>query len=244
MIECRSLTRRYGDFVALNDVTFSVEQGRICALLGHNGAGKSTLLKTLAGLQKPSSGSAVIAGHDVAAESKALKRDLGVVPENLALFEELTVQEHLELCGPVYGVDRPETTRRAEQLLRVLGLEAGRETLIKDCSHGMRKKTALAAALLHNPKVVLLDEPFEGVDPVTADAIRIQLRAMAQRGITVLLSSHILSMVDRIADQIVILRGGELAWNSEAGEVPGTIEELYFELAETPVTEDLPWLGS
>src|SRR5215471_8194935 len=118
MIECSNLTRRYGDFVALKDVTFSVEHGRICALLGHNGAGKSTLLKTLAGLQKPSTGRAVIAGHDVAEESTALKRDLGVVPENLALFEELTVEEHLELCGAVYGVDRAETARRAEQLLR------------------------------------------------------------------------------------------------------------------------------
>ena len=108
----------------------------------------------------------------------------------------------------------------------------------------MRKKTALACALLHNPSVLLLDEPFEGVDPVTADNIRHHLRTMAERGITVLLSSHILSMVDRIADQIVILRRGRLAWDSETGDVPGTLEELYFELAETTPIEDMPWLGS
>jgi ABC-2 type transport system ATP-binding protein len=243
-IRCRNLTLQYGEFTALKDVSFEVETGRICALLGHNGAGKSTLLEILSGLLAPSAGSATVAGLDVVRDSLALRRHLGVVPESLGLFDELTIEEHLHLSGAVYGLDRTVTRERSEQLLRVLGLGDTRDTFIKDCSHGMRKKTALAMALLHNPAVVLLDEPFEGVDPVTADGIRHQLRVMAERGITVLLSSHILSMVDRIADQIVILRRGALAWDSETGDVPATLEELYFELAETPVLEDLPWLGS
>ena len=167
-----------------------------------------------------------------------------MVPETLALFDELTIEEHLRLSGPIYGLTRKTTADRTVQLLRVLGIYDTRDTFIKDSSHGMRKKTALAAALLHNPAVVLLDEPFEGVDPATADSLRRQLRAMAERGITVLLSSHILSMVDRIADQIVILRRGELAWNSETGELPRSLESLYFELAEDAILEDLPWLGS
>jgi ABC-2 type transport system ATP-binding protein len=244
MLRCQNLTKNYGDFTALKAVTFEVEPGRICALLGHNGAGKSTLLKILAGLLSPTAGKAWVAGHDVTGDNVELKRSLGVVPETLALFDELTIEEHLRLSGPIYGLNRRITAQRAAQLLRVLGIYDTRDTFIKDSSHGMRKKTALAAALLHNPAVVLLDEPFEGVDPVTADSIRHQLRAMAERGITILLSSHILSMVDRIADQIVILRRGELAWNSETGEVPGTLEALYFELAEDAVLEDLPWLGS
>ncbi len=244
MIRCLEVGKTYGDFVAVRNVSFEVGPGRICALLGHNGAGKSTLLNILSGLLRPSDGKAEVAGHDVTADSIALKRDLGVVPETLALFQELTIEEHLRLSGRVYGLRSAETRERTRQLLRVLDLENGRGTFIKDCSHGMRKKTALAAALLHNPRAVLLDEPFEGVDPVTADAIRQQLRTMAERGITVLLSSHILSMVDRIADQILILRRGVLAWNSETEDVPGSLEELYFELAETPPVEDLPWLGS
>jgi ABC-2 type transport system ATP-binding protein len=244
LIHCHKITKRYGDFVALRDVSFEVEPGRICALLGHNGAGKSTLLKILSGLLRPGDGTASVGGHDVTGDSLELKRCLGVVPETLALFDELTIEEHLHLSGPIYNLPRKETAERTAQLLRVLGLYETRDTFIKDCSHGMRKKTALAAALLHNPSVILLDEPFEGVDPVTADSIRHQLKMMAQRGMTILLSSHILSMVDRIADQIVILRRGELAWDSETGEVPGSLEALYFELAETPALEDLPWLGS
>lgn len=244
MIRCHNIGKHYGDFVALHDVSFEVVPGRICALLGHNGAGKSTLLKILSGLLSPAGGKAWVAGHDVTGDSLELKRSLGVVPETLALFDELTIEEHLHLSGPIYGLPKKQTAERSAQLLRVLGLHDTRDTFIKDCSHGMRKKTALAVALLHNPSVVLLDEPFEGVDPVTADSIRHQLKKMAERGITVLLSSHILSMVDRIADQIVILRRGQLAWDSETGEVPGSLEALYFELAEPPALEDLPWLGS
>ncbi len=244
MIRCNKLTKRYGEFVALREVSFEARSGRICALLGHNGAGKSTLLKILSGLLKPDEGNASVGGHDVSGDTVELKRSLGVVPETLALFDQLTTEEHLLLTGPVYGVSAKETAERSRQLLRMLGLESGRDTFIQDCSHGMRKKTALAAALLHNPSVVLLDEPFEGVDPVTADSIRLMLRTMAERGITVLLSSHILSMVDRIADQILILRQGRLAWDSEHGGMPESLEKLYFELAETVVPEDLPWLGS
>ncbi len=244
MIRCRHITKRYGEFAALSDVSFEVQPGRICALLGHNGAGKSTLLNLLSGLLPPTEGKAEVTGYDVSQDPVELKRHLGVVPETLGLFNELTIEEHLLLSGPIYGLAPAETGERASQLLRVLGLADQRGTFIKDCSHGMRKKTALAAALLHNPRVVLLDEPFEGVDPVTADSIRQQLRTMAERGITVLLSSHILSMVDRIADQILILRRGRLAWDSTHGDAPGTLEELYFELAEHTAPEDLPWLGS
>ncbi len=244
MIRCHKISKRYGEFVALSEVSFEVQPGRICALLGHNGAGKSTLLNVLSGLLKPTEGKAEVAGYDVSKDALELKRHLGVVPETLALFNELSIEEHLHLTGPIYGLTRADAAARTAQLLRVLGLFERRDTFIQDCSHGMRKKTALAAALLHNPGVVLLDEPFEGVDPVTADSIRQQLRTMAERGITVLLSSHILSMVDRIADQILILRRGQLAWDSTHGEAAGTLEELYFELAEHTVPEDLPWLGS
>jgi ABC-2 type transport system ATP-binding protein len=174
MIHCRNVTKRFGEFVAVDDVSLDLPSG-ICALLGPNGAGKSTLLKILAGLLPPDAGELRIPG----------KREMGVLPEDLGLFDALTIEEHLELCGPIYGLSRTETRERTGALLRILGLENGRYTYLDQCSHGMRKKTALAMALLHNPRVLLLDEPFEGIDPVSSVTIRDLLIAVAGRGIAV-----------------------------------------------------------
>jgi ABC-2 type transport system ATP-binding protein len=241
MITATQLTRRFGDFTAVNSASFEVPTGSICALLGPNGAGKSTMVKMLTGLLDPTSGGGTVCGCDI--RDPKLRSMVGVLPENLALFEALTVAEHLSLTGAVFGVPPAETSERTNQLLRVLRLEHGRDTFIGECSYGMKKKTALAAALLPNPRALFLDEPFEGIDPVTSEAIRVQLRAIAQRGITVLLTSHILSMVDRIADQIVMIRQGSIVWNSPLSELPRGVEELYFDLVESAATEDLAWLG-
>lgn len=241
MILASELTRRFGEFVAVDAATFEIPSGSVCAVLGPNGAGKSTLVKMLTGLLDPSAGSGKVCGCDI--RDSKLRSIVGVLPENLALFDALTVAEHLELTGAVFGVERAEIARRADQLLRVLRLEHGRDTFIGECSYGMKKKTALAAALLPNPRALFLDEPFEGIDPVTSEAIRVQLRAVAKRGITVLLTSHILSMVDRVADHIVMIRQGKIVWNSPIAELPRGVEELYFDLVESAATEDLAWLG-
>jgi ABC-2 type transport system ATP-binding protein len=244
MIACRNLTRRFGDFTAVDGVTFEVRPGHICCFLGPNGAGKSTLMKMLAGLLAPTSGEAAVAGLDVRAQALDVKRVSGILPESLGLFDGLTVQEHLELSGPIYGLSLPETRARAGQLLRVLALEHGHDTFLAECSHGMRKKTALAAALLHNPRVLFLDEPFEGIDPVTAKAIADLLHLLSERGATLFLTAHILPIVDRLADQIVMLRQGRIVWNSTPDELPRSLEEHYFDIVESPRVEDLPWLGS
>jgi|SRR5579884_287325 len=244
MISCRNLTKRFGDFTALNNFSFEVQRGRICALLGPNGAGKSTLLKILTGLLHATSGEATVAGFDPAHGAIEMKRVIGVVPEDLALFDELTIEEHIQLGGPIYGLSREETRARTGQLLRVFGLESTRTTFVGQGSHGMRKKTALAMALLHNPQVVILDEPYEGIDPVTAESISARLRSMAAHGITVLFTSHILSAVNRVADQVVMIRAGHRVLASEMSELTRTLEELYFELVEAPVAEELDWLQS
>ena len=241
VIQASGLTRQFGNFTAVDSATFEIPPGTVCALLGPNGAGKSTIVKILTGLLEPSAGSATVCGCDI--RQRNLRSIVGVLPENLALFDALTVSEHLELTGAVFGISKSDTRQRADQLLRVLRLEHGRDTFIGECSYGMKKKTALAAALLPNPRALFLDEPFEGIDPVTSEAIRMQLRAVASRGITVLLTSHILSMVDRIADQIVMIRQGRIVWNSPVGELPRGVEELYFDLVESAPTEDLAWLG-
>jgi ABC-2 type transport system ATP-binding protein len=244
LIECHNLTRDFGEFRAVDRVSFSVPSGTICAMLGPNGAGKSTIMKMLAGLLAPSAGTVSVAGLDPLKSPLELKRICGILPEGLGLFDDLTVEEHLSLSGPIYGLSAPETSARADQLLRLLDLENGRHTFLSECSHGMRKKTSLALALLHNPRVLFLDEPFEGVDPVTSKTIRDLLAAIAGRGITVYLTSHMLSIVDRLAGQILMLRKGRIVWNSEISEVGQPLEDLYFDLVEPPRTEDLEWLGS
>ena len=244
MISCRQLTKRFGAFTAVERLTLDVARGAICAFLGPNGAGKSTTVKMLTGLLAPSSGEATVCGLKLTADPLALKRRIGVLPEDLGLFDDLTVEEHLELTGRIYGLSREATQLRSAQLLRALNLTEGRDTFAGHCSHGMRKKTAFAMALLPNPEVLFLDEPFEAIDPVTSKIMRDLLVAVAARGVTVFLTSHILSVVERIAHQFVIIRGGKMVWNSSADQLPGSLEELYFDLAESPVTEELEWLGS
>jgi len=244
MISCRDVTRRFGNFTAVDNLNLEVAPGAICAFLGPNGAGKSTTVKMLTGLLPPTSGSVKVCGLDVATNALEVKRQIGVLPEDLGLFDDLTVEEHLLLTGDLYGVSRAETRTRTTQLLHALSLEHGRRTFAAACSHGMRKKTAFAMALLPNPQALFLDEPFEAVDPVTAKIMRDLLQAVARHGVTVFLTSHILSMVERIATRIVMIRKGAIVWNSKVDELPQALEDHYFDLVETPVVEELEWLGS
>jgi ABC-2 type transport system ATP-binding protein len=244
MITCRNLTRRFGDFTAVDGLNLAVARGAICAFLGPNGAGKSTTVKMLTGLLAPTAGSATVDGLDVASHPLEVKQRIGVLPEDIGLFDDLTVEEHLLLTGDVYGIPRAETQSRAAALLRVLSLEHGRRTFAAACSHGMRKKTSFAMALLPNPTVLFLDEPFEAVDPVTSKIMRVLLESAARRGVTVFLTSHILSVVEQIATQLVMIRAGKLVWDSPAAELPQSLEQHYFDLVEAPVLEELEWLGS
>jgi ABC-2 type transport system ATP-binding protein len=242
MILCKEVTKSFGEFRAVSEASFTAPTGSICALLGPNGAGKSTIVKVLTGLLKATSGDLEICG--TRPSDPPLKSMIGVLPENLALFDALTIAEHLELTGAVYKLKTADTRARTDQLLRVLRLEHGRDTFIHQCSYGMKKKTALAMALLPNPRALFLDEPFEGIDPVTAETIRIQLRAIARRGVTVLLTSHILSLVDRVADKVVMINHGRIVFDAEINDLPSSLESLYFELVETAEAEELEWLGA
>jgi ABC-2 type transport system ATP-binding protein len=243
VISCRKLSRQFGDFTAVDSISLEVAKGTICAVLGPNGAGKSTTVSMLTGLLAPSSGEAIVCGIDVSLDPVGVKRKIGVLPEDLGLFDDLTVEEHLELTGDIYGLGAAVTRERTERLLVVLGLTAGRRTFARSCSHGMRKKTAFAMALLPGPEALFLDEPFEAVDPVTSSVMAGILRGAAARGVTVFLTSHILPMAGRLADQFVIIRGGRIVLDSTAADLTGPLEDLYFELAEAPVADDLEWLG-
>jgi len=244
MISCRKLTRRFGDVTAVNGLSFEVDAGAICAFLGPNGAGKSTTVKMLTGLLAPTSGEIEVCGLNVVTSSLELKRRIGVLPEDLGLFDDLTVEEHLLLTGAVYGLSKGATHARASQLLHALSLEHGRNTFAAACSHGMRKKTSFAMALLPNPRILFLDEPFEAIDPVTSKIMRDMLLTCGRRGMTVFLTSHVLSVVEHIATQIVMIRKGSIVWDSPADKLPQSLEQHYFDLVEAPAVEDLEWLGS
>lgn len=227
----------------MDGLSLEIPAGAICAILGPNGAGKSTTLKMLAGLLPPTAGEGFVDGISIRGQSPELKRRIGCLPEDLGLFAELTVEEHLRLTGDVYGLNRGETEARIDRLLCALSLEEGRRTFARSCSQGMRKKTALAMALLPNPKILILDEPFEAIEPATTRAIGRLLQTMAGRGVTILFSSHILPLAERIATQVVILRGGRVALSSAAKELTHPLEDVYFEMAGEPPPQDLEWLG-
>lgn len=246
-IEAHGLTKTFETVTAVRNLTLQVPFGTIFAFLGPNGSGKSTTVKLLTGLLAPSAGEARIAGRAVSAEDLALRRAIGVLPEGDALFPDLTIWEHLELSGQLYGLTLQETQTRALQLLRHLDLEHGRGTLVDEASYGMRKKCALSMALLHNPRVLFLDEPFEGIDPGSSRNIKDLLLALAARGVTVFLTSHILEVVERLADHFAIIVGGEVAACqrvSDLAQAGTTLEQLYLHHAGRPAAQDLAWLGS
>ena len=244
MISCRNLTRRFGDKLAVNHISFELPDGAICAMLGPNGAGKSTTLAMLAGLLPLSEGEARVANVEVKPGSIELRRSIGVLPENLGLFDDLTVEEHLLLTADVYGVARAAAHSRIDQLLRLLDLEHGRHTFAAACSHGMRKKTAIAMALLPQPRVLLLDEPFEGVDPVTARLMQQTLRQISARGVTTLMATHVLASVEQVATNILILREGSIVWQAAAGELRQPLDTIYLQHIGHREGEELEWLGS
>ncbi|MBV8115014.1 MAG: ABC transporter ATP-binding protein [Silvibacterium sp.] len=218
-ISTRGLTRRFGDFTAVDDVTLSVAPGQFFGFLGPNGAGKSTTIKMLTGLLEPTSGEIEILGQRFTASSLDLKRQMGVVPEGMALLNRLTGSEYLRFVGRMYGLDRETANRRTEELLEFMNLANEPKKLIADYSHGMQKKLALAAAVIHGPKVLFLDEPFEGVDAIAAGTLKAMLQGMIHRGATIFLTSHVLEIVERLCSHVAIIHKGRLVAN-------GSLEEL------------------
>src|ERR1700720_1139954 len=204
-IATQGLTRRFGELVAVQDVNLSVAAGQFFGFLGPNGAGKSTTIKMLTGLLSASSGSIQILGLDLNAHPVEVKRQIGVVPEGMALFGRLTGAEFLSFAGRMYGLDRLTAAQRAAELLDFMQLADQPKKLITDYSHGMQKKLALAAAVIHGPKVLFLDEPFEGVDAIAAGTLKAMLQRMIARGATIFLTSHVLEIVERLCSHVAII---------------------------------------
>jgi len=218
-IQTKALTRRFGDLVAVEDVNLEVASGQFFGFLGPNGAGKSTTIKMLTGLLAPTSGRMQILGIDFEQDPVDVKRQIGVVPEGMALFGRLTGAEYLNFVGRMYGLDRETAAKRAGELLEFMQLADQQGKLVTDYSHGMQKKLALAAAVIHGPKILFLDEPFEGVDAIAAGTVKAMLQRMIARGATIFLTSHVLEIVERLCSHVAIIHKGRLV-------AQGSLEEL------------------
>jgi len=220
-IETTNLTRDFGQLRAVNQLNLRVEAGRFYGFLGPNGAGKSTTIKMFTGLLAPTSGTMRLLGEDMSdpRQAVAVKRRIGVVPENLALFDNLTAREYLTFIGRMYLLPTATVRERCEELLAMMDLAGEKKKLTLEFSHGMKKKLALAAALIPNPDLLFLDEPFEGVDAVASRVLRDTLKQCVGRGATVFLTSHVLEIVEKLCTDVGIIARGTLVHQ-------GTMEEL------------------
>ncbi|KNB51545.1 ABC transporter ATP-binding protein [Streptomyces caatingaensis] len=248
-VRIEGLWKRFGEQVAVAGVDLEIPAGRFVGLVGPNGAGKTTTLSMVTGLLRPDAGRVEIAGHDVWADPAAAKAVIGVLPEGLRLFERLSGRELLAYTGRLRGLPGPEVDQRATQLLDVLDLAGAQHKLVVDYSTGMRKKIGLAAALLHNPEVLFLDEPFEGVDPVSAQTIRRVLERYTASGATVVFSSHVMELVESLCSWVAVLAGGRIRAHGPVAEVRGeapSLQDAFLELVGARGLSEgqtLDWLG-
>ena len=218
-VETFDLVRRFQDFVAVDNLNLTVRRGSFFGFLGPNGAGKSTTIKMLTGLLGPTSGRIRVLGRDIATVPLEVKSRIGVVPEDLNLFERLTGAEMLAFTGRMYGLNKAEIAERLPELLDLMELRNEPKKLIVEYSHGMKKKLCLACALIHRPEILFLDEPFEGVDAIASRTLKDLLSRLTARGLTVFLTSHVLEIVERLCTDIAIISQGKLL-------AAGSLDEL------------------
>jgi len=248
-VQTSGLTRNFGNFRAVDGIDLAVPAGSFYGFLGPNGAGKSTTIKCLTGLLRPSAGSITILGTNPLADPVSVKRRIGVVPEDLALFDRLTAEETLTFVAEVHGIEAATAKHRSADLLELMDLKSAGTTLVTDFSHGMRKKLSLAAALLPAPKLLFLDEPFEGIDAVASRQIKDLLLSFISRGGTIFLTSHILEIVERLSTHIGVIAHGKLVAQGRIDELRAgagngkTLEELFIELVGGEArTHALDWI--
>ncbi len=247
-VDIRGLRKSFGGVAAVAGLDLQVPAGSFFGLVGPNGAGKTTTLRMTTGLLRPDAGSVHIQGVDVWADPVRVRRAIGVLPEDLELFDRLTGRQLLTYTGLLRNMPADTVKERTDELLDVLGLEGSAGTLVVDYSHGMRKKIALAAALLHGPRVLFLDEPFEAIDPMSARTLRSVLERHTSAGGTVVFSSHVMELVERLCDHVAVVHRGRLVASGSLDDVcgGGSLEDAFVALVggEREAKEGLGWLGS
>ena len=237
MIATDGLTKLYGDFAAVRDLSFAVRPGEVLGLVGPNGAGKTTALRCLAGIIPPTHGTVIIAGHDIAFDPIAAKSRLAFFPDEPRLFDYLTIRQHLEFTGRLYGV--ADIRERAAELLKLLDLEDRADHLPTELSRGMKQKVALACGFLHRPEVMFFDEPLTGLDPLAIRRTKDVIVQQARQGVAIVISSHLLHLLEEVCSHVLILRRGQLIAHGTLGQIreqhsengrPLSLEEIFIRL--------------
>jgi ABC-2 type transport system ATP-binding protein len=244
-IQC--VTKRFGELEAVSRLDLEVPSGTFLGLLGRNGAGKSTLIKMVTGLMRPTEGTIEVLGRSHESDPIGIRSRIGVMPEGTALLDRLTGPQYLRLIGRLHGLEDELIDERRRELFELLELEPGKRTLIADYSYGMQKKTALCAALLHGPELLLLDEPFEGIDPVTTRTIKDLLLGLNEKGTTLLLTSHALDLVERLCPKLALIHHGALVGHGSLDELreqhgdSESLETLFLKMLGSEKSGQLSW---
>jgi ABC-2 type transport system ATP-binding protein len=246
-IQVEGLSKVYGDKAAVDQLSLSVPRGCFFGFLGPNGAGKTTTIRMLMGLAQPTAGSVRLLGFRMPEDALSIKKLIGLVPDESLLFDHLTGAEYIEFVGRMYGLERPVARERTQELLELFELANDQRKLIAEYSKGMRKRVAMASALIHKPQLFLLDEPFEGVDAVGARLMKDLLMDQVRRGATIFLTSHVLEVVERLCDRVAIIHQGRLVVDGDiAGMRQGseTLEDIFVRVVGAErAAEHLTWLS-
>ena len=245
-VEVNHVSKSFGDRRAVATVSFSVQGGEVLGLLGPNGSGKSTLMKTIVGIIKPDTGSIRVLGTDVASDPVAIKGMIGYVPESPRLYEFLSGAEYLDFVADIHGLAKGDRQERIIEFLKALDLEGRENELIHGYSQGMKQKLAIIAALLHHPRVLILDEPLNALDPRSARIVKELLHKFKDNGIPTIFSTHVLEIADAMCDRIIIMEGGRIIaegttqeLRKKAGTAGSTLEEIFLKLTGTSDTRDI-----
>ena len=247
MIELISLTKKFGQFMAVDNVNLTIEPGSIFGFLGPNGAGKTTTIKMMVGLLKPTSGKVVIGGKDIADYPQEVKQIVGFIPDRSYIYEKLTGREFLQFVAGLYGIPKSRCDGRIDHLLSVFGLDGWGDELIQGFSHGMRQRLVLSSALIHDPKVIIVDEPVVGLDPKGAKLVKTVFKTLADKGVTFFLSTHVLEIAEELCDMIAIIQEGrvialgtmdELQKNVDSEDQNKRLENLFLRLTESADVSD------
>ena len=235
VIKTEKLTKRFGDFIATNEVTFEVYEGEIFGFLGANGAGKTTAMKMLCGLSKPSSGNATIAGFDIYKQTEEIKKNIGYMSQKFSLYEDLTVIENIQFFGGIYGLSDKQLNAKSNELIETLGLQSEAKKLVASLPLGWKQKLAFSVAVIHEPKIVFLDEPTGGVDPVTRRQFWDLIYSAADRGITIFVTTHYMDEAE-YCNRVSIMVDGKIAAidspeNLKKSSQAKTMDEVFYQLA-------------
>lgn len=230
-----SLTKKYGDFVAVDNLSLEIQPGEICAFIGHNGAGKTTTLKVAIGILAPDEGDVFIDGISISKDPLEAKRRGSYIPDNPDLYEFMTGIKYLNFIADVFGVCAADRNERINRLAECFGLTGALATRISAYSHGMKQKLAIISAFLHSPKLIMMDEPFVGLDPVASHELKKMMREHCDAGGSIFFSTHVLDVAEKLCDRVAIIKGGKLIVTGAMDEVRGeaSLEQVFLELEDT-----------